>query len=100
MSCNCNHGALELKFPVFAPQPMGPAERWPVYFVPVQTYPGMGYYFCPCCMVGLDAAREMTGMPPLVIDQPPLTRWGRFMRFLQDLRLPETYPNSPAIHSR
>lgn len=97
--CNCDHGTPELKFPLFAPQPMGPQERWPVYFVPVATHPGAGYYFCPCCMVGLDAAREMVGLPPLEPETPP-TRWERIKRFLQDLRLPETYPNSPAIHSR
>lgn len=101
MSCDCRHGDDSLKFPLFGPAPMGPVERWPEYFVPTPAQPGAGYYFCPSCRVGLAAAREMVGLPPLVEETAsPPTVWARLGHFLDWLVSGEVSINSPAIHSR
>lgn len=63
MACQCIHVSQHMVFPVYGPQPGGPAANWPVYFVPDHNDPGMGMYFCPKCKDGLAAARASASMP-------------------------------------
>lgn len=65
MACNCVHVSQHMRFPVFGPQPRGPADRWPVYFVPDASEPGFGHYFCPKCQDGLAQARAQASLPEL-----------------------------------
>ena len=73
MACICAHANRHIEFPVFGPQPTGPSDRWPVYFVPDASDPGAGHYYCPRCHDGLVEARANAGMPKLEEDTPPLS---------------------------
>lgn len=65
MACDCIHQYHAFKFPIFGPAPIGPTNRWPVYFVPSSAPEdaGFGHYYCPCCKDGLAEAREAAGLP-------------------------------------
>ena len=62
MSCRCYHSSQYLSFPIQAPQPCGPRENWPIYYVPSVTERGMGLYYCPSCQDGLWEARIAAGL--------------------------------------
>lgn len=75
MACTCIHANQHMRFPVFGPQPAGPAERWPVYFVPDLADAGFGNYYCPKCQDGLAQARAAACME-MPLDSVP-TWWER-----------------------
>lgn len=74
MSCECRRTDKNSNLPMLAPQPPGPAEKWPVFFVPSSDLPGVGLYYCPVCEVGLAEARHRAGMP-VINDNLPRSLW-------------------------
>lgn len=81
MACKCPTAHPYLSFPVFGPQPIGPSELWPVYFVPDRADPGYGHWYCPGCQDGLDEAREQAGLPKSNVT-PPLTWFQQTAQFM------------------
>ncbi|QVD49330.1 hypothetical protein LUCX_260 [Xanthomonas phage vB_XciM_LucasX] len=100
--CECIHADRDLKFPVFAPQPIGPRENWPVYFVPSTTERGAGHYYCPRCRKGLEEARVQAGLVERTeISQLPRTGWlARLKGFLARVLAVNPSPHLPAHHGR
>lgn len=89
--CKCIHASQGMVFPMFAPQPIGPKEKWPVYFIPDPTARGFGRYYCPCCREGLEQARAVAGMVPESVT-PPLTFLGKLVTVLKGLFKPVPEP--------
>lgn len=98
MACKCEHKHTGYNFPIFAPAPNGPADRWPDYFVPSIEALGYGYYYCPCCRDGLEQARETAGYEKQ--PEPQVPWWKRVIQLFRTFYAEEQEKNSSAIHSR